>query len=484
LSLLALALLELWLKQRDESNEAVEPPGLIVEDEYFDSLNELLELAQQEGQRNQAEAREERDTAFNLAQVSDLTHETRERLREYLTESDVFAHTTEGSDIPDSVQAREIEIAALSRLKLADLQEMAAEKGIPLVSSKERLAELIVGTDVSREEIAELALREANLSTDIGLVTRLFPLGVPPDLDAAAGRLTKAQGRYLKLRMARWFIYDETQTLTAVVVLRGRMRSYRSKPVLEVEGHRLNVDPHAAKMVARLRTGRKWAEVDGRQLTDARDMAPVMARGAGVSFDPTLSLPMPALDGPLARWSRQTVWMLAFLQFNLEGDGIGIHNYSMAHFEAPNQKEPIRPDEPRIAEIELRGQHVGASRDACQRIVEAGGLLAVELVLSFVPNNSDSYLIPVRIGLDETCATVETAAGKDVPADASAALHRALIDRLCRALNTELDPSGLTSLVNKIIERARAPEQAHHADMFAPELTVAAAEQTADDHQP
>jgi len=468
-SLLALGLLELWLRRRDEEGGPPEAPGLVVEDEYLDSLTDLLELAQQEGKKNQAEAQaEDRASTFNLATISDLTGETLESLRAYLAESDVFAQPASANgDIPENVQAREIEVAALSRLKLADLEELAAAKGLPLVASKERLAELIVGTNVTREEIAELALRESELSIDTGLVTRLFPLAAPPDLSNAATRLSQAQGRYLKLRLARWFIYDEARMLDSVVVLRGRMRSYRSKPVLEVEGHRLNVDPHSAKMVVRLRKGRKWAEVDGRQVSDARDIGPVLTRGAGVSFEKTLTLPLPALDGTMASWSRRTVWMLVLLQLHLESDDTSILNYAMAHFEAP-RSEPARPDEPRIAEVELRGQHVGDSRDACQRIIEGAGLLAVELKLAFVPNNLDSYVVPVRIGIDDTCATIETGAGQNVPAAVSTSLHRALIDRLCRALDTGLDPSGLGSLVRKIVDRARAPEQAPHADMFAP----------------
>jgi hypothetical protein len=476
-SLLALGVLELWLRRRDEEGTPQEAPGLVVEDEYLESLTNLLALARQEGRNNQAEAQtEERSNTFNLATISDLTSETLESLRAYLAESDVFAHmASDSGDIPESIQAREIEIAALSRLKLADLEELATTKGVPLIASKERLAELIVGANVTREEIAELALREADLSVDTGLVTRLFPLVAPPDVSHAATRLKRTQGRYVKLRLARWFIYDEARLLDHVVVLRGRMRSYRSKPVLEVEGHRLNVDPHSAKMVVRLRRGRKWAEVDGRQVTDARDIGPVLARGGGVAFEETLSLPLPALEEAMGSWSRRTVWMLALLQLHLESDGISILDYAMAHFEAPGS-EPARPDEPRIAAVELRGQHVGDSRDACQRIVEGAGLLAVELKLTFVPNNKDSYLIPVRVGIDDTCATVETGAGQDVPADVSTLLHRTLIDRLCHALDTTVDTPRISSLVRKIIERARAPEQAQHADMFGPELTAAVTE--------
>jgi hypothetical protein len=298
-------------------------------------------------------------------------------------------------------------------------------------------------------------------------------------LDDIAATLMAASGHYLKIRLARWFIYDEVERHNTVLVLKGRMRSYRSKPVLEVEGHRLNVDPHAARLVVRLRRAQRWAEVDGKQVVDARDTRPVMSR-AGVAFDPTLPLPVPAIEGTMATWSRSTVWMLSLLQDHVEGDGIGILNYAMAHFEAPASATPLRPDEPRIAEVELRGQHVGASRDACQRIVEGAGLLTVELKLSFVPDGNESFVIPVRLGIDGTCATIETAAGSSVPASVSAKLHRALIDRVRRALDAELDPASLRSLAETIGERARAPEQPQHADIFGPQLAVTATDATGD----
>lgn len=470
--LFAKAHVEIWLDQRTEDEQlSVEPAALVVEPDYLESLNDLLTLAREEGARNQAEAQqEERVGAFNMAQVSDLTAETLERLRTYLETSVFFAHDTDDSEIPEEEQARDIEIAALSRLKLADLEELAAERGVPLVASKEGLAELIVRrSDITREQIAEFALRETDLSIDTGLVTRLFPLPDAPDLTTAASRLAVARRRYLKLRLARWFIFDDVTKTADLVRLSGRIRSYRTKPVLEVEGHRLNVNPHAADLTIRLRRGRHWAEVDGRQLTDATDCSTVMARGAGVPFSPTLGLLLPAVTGTLATWSRPTVWMLSFLQDHLENNSISIHNYRMAHFEATDLATPTAPDQPRIAEVELRGQHVGASRDACQRIVEGAGLVNVELVLSFALSATENHLIPVRVGVSEECATIATAAGKAVPAAAATVLHRALIENVRRALDATLDTTSLGGLVNKIIERARAPEQAQHADMFAPQ---------------
>jgi hypothetical protein len=470
--LFAKAHLEQWLERRSAAGElSVAPDGLVVEQNYLDSLEALLTLAQQEGEQSQTEAQtEERAATFNLAQVSDLATETRERLRAYLETSDHFAHEATEEEIPEAEQTRDIEIAALSRLKLDDLQELAAAQGIPLATSKEALAELIVRRgDITREQIAELSLRTTDLSLDTGLVTRLFPLAEPPDIDIAGRRLDEANRRYLKLRLARWFVFDEARTTPDRVVVNGRIRSYRSKPVLEVEGHRLNVNPHSAEMVIRLRRGRPWAEVDGRQLTDAIDCATVMARGAGTRFGPTLALPLPALTGTLASWGRRTVWMLSFLQSHLERDAIRIHNYRMAHFEAADASTPIAPDQPRIAEIELRGQHVGASRDACQRIVEGAGLVAVELLLSFAHNADENYLIPVRITVSEVCATIETAAGKSVSAASASSLHRTLIEYVRRALDQTHDMTALGPLARKIVSRARAPEQAQRADMFAPQ---------------
>jgi len=472
--LFALAHLEQWLDAHG-SPAVTDPPAIVVDEEYLAAMQDLLALARQEGERSQAEAqKEERASTYNMPDVSDLITETRERLQSYLEESDLFAHDAPDGEIPEDEQEREIETAALSRIKLEDLEELAADKKVPLVASKEELAEMIVRrTGVTREEIAELALRGSDLSLDTGLVTRLFPLKEKPSIAVASARVTKAEGKYLRLRLARWFLYDDVAVASSAIVLRGRIRSYQTKPVLEVDGHRLNATPHQARMIVRLRRGRQWAEVDGRQLSDARDMSPVMARGAGVIFNPVLSLPVPALVGELGKWSRQTVWMLSFLQNYLERDGATIHNYSMAHFEAADARAPVQPDEPRIAEIQLKGQHVGDSRDACQRIVDGGRLLAVEIVLAYRPNaGGDSYLIPARIGVDPSSATVQTAAGKKVPADASSSLHRGLIERVRAALDNDVVPGTLTELVTNTVNRAQSTHPVAHATMFAPAVSA------------
>jgi hypothetical protein len=471
--LFALAHLEKWLAQRQGSPSA-EPPALVVEDEYRASLEDLVALAVKFGGENQAKARDEDGAAtFNLAKVSDLTAEALERIRSYLEDSDSFGHETRDGEIPADERERDIEIAALSRLKLAELEEIASERGIMLVASREGLAELIVRhSDITREQIAELALRGADLSIDTGLTTRLFRLRADPDVAVAAARLDKAGGKYQRLRLARWFVYDRPTKTDQTVVLRGRMRSYRTKPVLDVEGHKLNADPHNADVVVRVGATSRWAEVECRQLTDARDTRAVLARGAGVLVEPLLPLPLMALTDMLGTWARVTVWMLSFLQLHLEDDVIAIHNYSMAQFEASDSIQPVAPDQPRIASVQLKGQHVGSHRDACQRIVDGSRLLAVEVVLTFVPNRDQSFQIPVRIGIEDDCATIQTAAGKRIPAAASSALHGLLIDRVRRALEVDLDPSRMHDLVDKIADRARQREPTVHADMFAPQLNV------------
>jgi hypothetical protein len=59
-----------------------------------------------------------------------------------------------------------------------------------------------------------------------------------------------------------------------------------------------------------------------------------------------------------------------------------------------------------------------------------------------------------------------------IPPAVSSQLHDILIDRVRYALQTELEPDALNSLLEKIIDHARAREPVQHADMFGPELNV------------
>jgi hypothetical protein len=306
------------------------------------------------------------------------------------------------------------------------------------------------------------------LVIESGMVTHLIPLREAADLDRTASSLEQVVGRYARIKIAKWFVYDKVERLTQMVRLQGCVKGNRTKPVLDTDAYRLNATPSSQNIQMRFRDNQKWVEVDVRQVTEARDLRAVVRRAARLDPLDAISLQLPPLTGDIAQWDRLTVWMLGFLELSLSNAAVSIRNFSMAHYERVDMGGPPVPDRPQIDEVQLRGQHVGSNRDSCQLIVDGRRLINVEVLVQYVANATDSYLVPIRIGIGPDYASVTTGTPRDVPGQVLSELHRHLVLKVRRALDNDLDVTRLAQVVRGIIGHARETEPAAVADLFVP----------------
>lgn len=483
-TLVARALVQRWSADKDLSQEDVSAQSRwAIDPEYLEAIGGLLQLAKEEGEKAHSDIAEDMppgEWAKELPDSEDFVAAAEQEIRTILEEHEDLAHAASDGEIPLDAQEREIEKAALLDLRFSDLKAVAEDRGVPVFRSKDRLVEAIVRhSNLTREEIAELVLRHtSDEAFERGMTTHLIPLDDPPNLAATTDALAYLTGKYARLRVARWFVFtDTTQPAPQQLLIKGHLRGYRTKAVLDTDDYKVNATPQRTDLRIRLRDDIAWAEIDARHVADVRDARIVLNRGADIATRSTIVPELAPMEGVLAGWDSGTIWFLDFLARALEDGHTQIFNFEMAHFErvgAPSQE----PGMPQIDKVELRGQHVGSHRDACSLITAGRRLLEIIIKLRFRINAQQDFLIPVQISLFSDRATVTTAATQDVPPTAVGNLHRDLVKKVRTALEHEVKIEDLETLANKIAERAEQASPAQEADLFAPHEETEAEEAT------
>lgn len=472
--LVARALVQRWSADKDLSQEDLaEQSRWAVDPEYLEAIGGLLQLAKEEGEQAHSDIADDMpadEWAMELPDDENFIAAAAQEIRAILEEHEDLAQTATDGEVPLDAQEREIERAALLDLRFNDLKSIAADRGVPLHKSKDRLVQAIVKhADLTREEIAELVLRHSpDEAFERGMTTHIVPLNEPPNLETAATALSLLSGKYARLRVARWFVFTSaTHPTSKQLLIKGHLRGYRTKAVLDTDDYKVNATPQRTDLRIRLRDSIRWAEVDARHVSDVRDARTVLDRGAEVSTRSSLMPQLEPMQGVLAGWDPRSIWFLDFLSRALEDGHTQIFNFEMAHFErvgAPTLESGV----PQIDKVELRGQHIGSHRDSCSLITAGRSLLEIVVKLRYRVNPHQDFLIPVQVSLLPDRATITTAAAHDVPSTAIGNLHRDLVKKVRAALDHEVEFGALETLANKISERSEQASPVQEADLFAP----------------
>ena len=134
-----------------------------------------------------------------------------ERMRQVLEDELVPAKPVEGARLDEAEVNRETIKKALVRLKADRLRQVAraseVDVGGNLIDLAERIGWHYRWDD---EAIARLILEyEPEPRVERAHSDRLFPLLEVPDLDYVDRRLDYVHGRYIRVGLARWFVFQE-----------------------------------------------------------------------------------------------------------------------------------------------------------------------------------------------------------------------------------------------------------------------------------
>jgi hypothetical protein len=375
----------------------------------------------------------------------------------------------EGED-PIQPAERELEIAkrALVRLKLPQLRRLAVEVDIDSRGSQVELVERIAreyGDDP--DEVARLVLEHEEATPTRGLVDRVY--GVREkivDLAAAAEGFKQLAGRYIRVGIAKWFVFGHARVDEHGLWLDGYYRSYSAEATREGEDFKLVSVPTEARAGVRIRPDQRLIEVRARGEAESAAIVKSLEWGTRLRHDKVLLLDVAAKTPLLMRWDPRSVFMLHVLDRRLPRDGVEIINLTSARFETA-AAQTRRTRQPTVRAVALHGQHLLSSRAACELLVEGRGLVELSLDVRFRPDANAEFIFPLRISLASDHVSLLTGFGTSSP-ETAAQLHREILRRLRASLAEGVKSDDrLEALARQIRDRSESTEP-DQADIFAP----------------
>jgi hypothetical protein len=400
--------------------------------------------------------------------VADMTAGLEQRLLATL-EEEMIILTPLGEDlgIPESERDREVAKRALVRLRTRELRNLAREQGVVETGTAERVAERIAAKHTGDEaEIAKLVLGHEEETPENGYATRLVALHEPPDLARTATLLEPTQDSYVRIGVARWFVFNHIRHVANHLRVEGVYRYYQVAPKVEYEKYGLASQPRDADVEVTLRDGSTWMEVQASIGRDTRALAIALQKTGGIRPRATLPIDLTVPEGPMFAFDHRTVFMLCLLNGDLADNTVRMLNVNVAHFhEAGEQSE--NPRKPRVRSVRIGGQHLPSSRQACELIVAGQALLSFSGLIRVTLGPGEQIHCPFRADLADDHASIFTGITASNGEQTTQRVHELLVGRICKGLErTDVPPTTL-ALAPKIIDRAKG-EDPEEADIVAP----------------
>ncbi|MDF2146757.1 hypothetical protein [Knoellia sp. p5-6-4] len=437
-------------------------PGSVITTEDLDSaLDDLLALATKEGERLRGLSIRNR-VATSSPRKPDISGLLRDRLRTSLEDELVPAPKAEEGEINSSEVEHELMKKALIGLKLSALRELAKERGVPSSGVAEEVASRVARAyEWDPERVAKLVIAHEDEPTpERGHTSRIFPIRDGIDLANAHERLRVVAGRYVRVGVARWFVFDSIKRDDpSTIDVTGTYRAYRAA-VDEVDGEAsLRPVPEKQQVHIRVAEG-STVEVLGATTQAARAAARALEIAVGVElrgyvpFADVRSTGVPGGIHPVSDF------MLDLLETRFRAESLTKLNLIVARFKVSDE-ETETPEgviaKPALRAVRFEGTHLLDSIAACRLLAHDGRPL-VDIVLRMSHKqveNDEEGRFPVKTTLESDHVLVATGFGS-VP-EGSLLAHRAVVRAVMQEVDEGVaDREKLEVFVNKI--RARAAE--------------------------
>lgn len=437
------------------------PREVLPSEDVSAQIRELMDYAAEAGRRLRDRPGAQVYTESpNKPNADDLLFEG---LRSVLEDEILPAGQLRDGKIDEREVAREVVKKALIGLKLEQLREAARKMNVSSVGNLEEIATRVASAySWNEQEIARLILDfEDQLTGERATVDRLFPLSGLPDLDYAAARLDIVTGRYVRVGVARWFVFDDifvdeddTTGDVAEVVVGGSFRYYNAS-VNEFEKEpTLSATPSSREALAYI-TASPVLRIRRGNITTAR--AAVRALMSAARIEPkgyvVAGSVSPALDA-------NSEFMLDLVYTRLREMGFGNPNLTVARFRVGETKgeeegSPAPGSKPVLKAIRFEGSHLLDSVQACQLLaLDNRPLVELSLLADYRSRERNmAGRFHLRISIDTDHVQLSTSYG-DSP-ELSLVAHDALVEAARREIENGVgDSDRLGKLYKRLYERA------------------------------
>jgi hypothetical protein len=448
-------------------------PEVVRAEDLSAEVDELMRWAAERGReaRKHAPTRGKRAPVFTThPDKADISQLLRADIQSALEDEVVPAVKNQpAKGILDWELERELAKKALVGLKLHTLKKLAEEMRLDKRGRAEEVAERIARAyKFDEEAIARLVLEhEDEPEPERGHSDRLFPTKDSIDLDSAEKWVQIVAERYIRVGIARWFVFEDYWRDNGTLTVQGTLRTYAAAVERRAE------EPHLAGIPTE-----KSVELvirDGSRIIAARDGSAAVSRAgaralASVTRVGTLGyVPVKApADERLASLDSHTLLMLEMIHNRLPRLAVTNPNLTVARFRlSDEEKGETEEDRPSLKAVRFEGQHLLDSVQACQLIAREHRAL-VDLSL-FVSRQVGEGLarLPVRIATERDHVLVVTGWGRLIPEE-SGPLHAELVGMTEQVLETGIsDPQRLATLVARIAARASSNRPAQRPTILA-----------------
>ena len=447
--------------------------SVIPSEELDAGLRELMEVAKRYGREAERAAKDAGVMLTRLQEKPDLAESRLARLHDMLEDEVLISHeAAEGAVISEREEDREIAKAALAHLKLPQLRKIAGDIGLQKGGNLEQVAERIVlAFRADQHEIAQLVVRyEEEPPPDRRLTVRIYPLArTTDDVAGPADRLRRLVNRYMRVGIARWFIFEDVATFGRSVVLRGTYRHYIADAQQEDDEYRLYADKRWDDAALWFTAGEQFVRVDAKGDGESRAIVRAFSFATGIRKN-DISIDAPAIEGAAFQWSPKTAFMIDLLINHFGVDGVEVYNLTTAGFERADDT-PVQAEvetRPAVRSVRLQGAHLLDSRPACELIVAGQALVDLSLLVRFRPTATENFLLPLNVKLMRDNVAVSVGFGLETP-EVARRLRDATAQGIQKALlRWPVDGHRLRAVADSIRERAQTEGPIERADMFAP----------------
>jgi len=393
-----------------------------------------------------------------------------ELLRQSLEDEVIATPSVEDGEIEETELSRELTKKALVNLKVTTLRRLAREQQVAVSGAAEEVAERVArALEWNEGEVAQLVLaHESEPSPERSWTSRLFPTAVMGDRDSIWESLRKLAGRYIRVGVARWFVFDSIdEGRRGSVSVQGSYRAYQASVHESKGGPSLQAVPHQVQTSSSVGAG-KWIRVDRGGVQAAKATARALGHATGIRPLNGLPTPRASAVGDNARGVHPySLLMLDMLASGLEGIELRQRDISSARFRVA--EEPLLADaedvdtSPKLRAVSFEGRHLLDSVHACRLISRDGrALVGVSLSVS-ASREGRTGRMPVRLALENDHITVTTGYGTNP--EVAAAVHERLVSEVAaRAVDGGLIGgdrlNGLLGLVSQRASEDAAPAQA------------------------
>jgi hypothetical protein len=450
------------------ASAAVAETRALTQEAFFAEIDNLLARAAELGKESDERAQQAREDLYSAPFLPDINAWARDRLTQLLEEDVLIARDVADEDderIPRDEREREIQKSALLRLRVTQLLDIAGEERFSGRGRLEQLAGQIVDQyHADEQEIARLVITREDPDVEPSITTRLLAIDGDPDLPEARRRLAAFVGKYVRVKVARWFIFNNIGGDNDELRIEGELHFYRVEPKYEDGDYAITSRPRMADVQMVVRRGVRWVEVTAKRGGEISSLAAALETASGIRTRSALPLRAAAPEGWLHIEPR-TLQMLDFLNTALHDNAVQLKNMTMAQFETARDAEED-PRRPTVTSVRLQGRQLISEPQACRHIVDGRALLSVSVSVEVRTSNEDAPLFPMRFELASDHATVRTNYISGVDDAATSRVHRAMLERVQRSLEAGVrDEGGLRGILGQITERA-GQQTAERADIL------------------